>query len=103
MKKIINGKRYNTETAIEIASYGNSLGPGDFRHYDESLYKTKSGNWFLSGEGGPMTKYSQPCGDMTGGGSDIIPLTPAEAQEWLEMHDETDALEEHFAASLQDA
>lgn len=103
MKRIIDGKRYNTETAEEIASYETDLGRGNFRHYTESICKTKSGNWFLAGEGGPMTKYSQPCGDMTGGGEDIIPLSSDEAQRWLESHNETAALEAHFSDKIKDA
>lgn len=103
MKKIIGGKRYNTETAEEIASFGNGLGTRDFRNYDETLYKTKNGNWFLAGEGGPMTKYAEPCGDMMCGGSDIIPLGPDEALAWLESHNEADAIDTHFADKIEEA
>jgi hypothetical protein len=97
MKKIVNRKCYDTEKAEEIASYGNNFGGGDFRDMDEALYRTKKGSWFLAGEGGPMTKYSKPCGNMTQGGKDIFVLTNEEAREWLEEHGETEALEEHFA------
>ncbi len=103
MKRIINSKRYNTETAEEVASYDNRLGTQDFRGYSESLYKTKTGNWFLSGEGGPRTKYAQPCGNLTGGGKDIIPLSHDQALSWLESHGESDAIEKHFADSIKDA
>lgn len=103
MKKIIEGKRYDTETAEEIVSYWNGLGTSDFRHVNESLYKTKSGKFFLAGEGGPMSKYARTCGDMTSGGEDIIPLTPQEAQNWLEEHNFTKELEEHFTDQIQDA
>ena len=50
-----------------------------------------------------MSKYARPCGDMTGGGSDIIPLTKGEALEWLENHDETDAIEKYFANEIEEA
>jgi len=103
MKKIIEGKRYDTETATQVAEYGNGLGEGDFSNYDETLYRTPRGNWFLSGEGGPMTKYSRPCGDMTSGGDGIIPLSSNEARQWLESHDENDALEKYFSDALEDA
>ena len=103
MKRILDGKRYNTETAEKIASYSNGLGKGNFRNYDETLYKTKNGNWFLSGEGGPMTKYSHPCGNMTSGGEAIIPMDPDEARRWLESHDKTDALESHFTDKIVEA
>ena len=52
MKKIIDGKTYNTETAEEIGSYDNGLGARDFRHCKESLYKTKRGPGSLQGKVG---------------------------------------------------
>lgn len=103
MKKVIGGKIYNTATATEVASYSNGFGCRDFRSMDETLYKTKKGSWFLAGEGGPMTKYARPCGNMTSGGEDIIALTKDEALEWLEDHDETDAIEEYFASEIEEA
>ena len=89
MKKIINGKMYNTETAQEIACYCNDLSKGDFRYYDEMLYRKKTGEFFLSGEGGPMSKYSRPCGNMTGAGSGIIPISIDEAKSWIEQYSGT--------------
>ena len=38
MKKIINGRLYDTGTAKEIGCYENGYGAGDFRYYYESLY-----------------------------------------------------------------
>lgn len=104
MKAVINGKRYNTETAEEVGEYQNALGYNDFRHIEESLYKTKKGAFFLAGSGGPMTKYSQAVGDMTGGGSGIIPLTKEEARTWCENHEiDCDVIDEHFKDILEDA
>ena len=103
MKRIINGKRYNTETAEELHNWSNGLGGSDFRNRDESLYRTKNGAYFLSGEGGPMTQWSQACGNMTSGGEGIIPMTDAEARRWLEEHDGHDALETHFGSTIPDA
>jgi len=102
MKKIINGKSYNTDTAEIIASFENGLGSRDFRNYSEELYKTKKGNYFLAGEGGAMTKYSRPVGNMTDGGSDIFVLSKTEAIEWLERHGETEALEKYFADDIEE-
>jgi len=103
VKKIINGKRYDTETAKEVAGYRNGLGGNDFRNISENLYKTKKGSWFLAGEGGPMTKYSRPCGNMTAGGSDIIPLSDEEALNWLDLYDKVEAIEKYFKDSIEDA
>jgi len=101
--KIIDGKRYNTETATCVAAWDNGLGYSDFRHCEESLYRTPKGAWFTSGAGGAMTSYSQACGDSTGGGEDIRPLTDDEALEWLERNDETTEIETYFASKLEDA
>lgn len=103
MKKIINGKIYNTKTAEMVVAYDNGLGNRDFKGYSEELYRTKKGAWFLSGEGGPMTKYSRACGNMTSGGSNIILLSAEEAREWLERRDETDVIEEYFSSEIEEA
>lgn len=42
MKKIINGKMYNTETATEIEHYNNGMPYSDFTYFEESLYKKKT-------------------------------------------------------------
>ncbi|RQD73490.1 MAG: hypothetical protein D5R97_09295 [Candidatus Syntrophonatronum acetioxidans] len=88
MKKVINGKLYDTEKAVFIASYRYS-NPSDFKHIEEDLYKTKKGNYFLAGGGGPMSKYAVSLGDnQTGGSSDVItPLTAQEAREWCESRE----------------
>lgn len=95
MKQIINGKTYNTETATELGHYWNGRSDSDFSHISESLYRTKNGQYFLAGEGGPMTRYSRPVGDMTGGGKGIIPLSESEAREWMERYCDAD---EYIAA-----
>ena len=103
MLRVINGRRYNTETADDIHRFYNNLGGGDFRNIDETLYKTKKGNFFLAGSGGPMTKYAEPCGNMTGGGEGIQPLSREDALVWLEGHDGDDAIEEHLSDLVKDA
>ena len=89
MKKIINGKLYNTETAKMVGNGSNypSHYPGDFGYFDEYLYKKKTGEFFLCGKGGPMTKYAHSVGqNCWSGGEDIIPLTTDEAKEWVEKY-----------------
>jgi hypothetical protein len=104
MKAVIEGKLYNTETAEEIASYDNGLGTRDFKNYDESLYVTKKGNFFLAGSGGPMTKYARPRGNMTGGGSTIFSLSKTEAFEWCQNHDvDTEVISQYFSDLLVEA
>ena len=97
MKRVINGLTYNTDTAEEIGQDDNGLGTSDFRFYDETLYKTKKGRFFLAGEGGALTKWAEAYGDMSGFGSGIIALDKKDALEWCESHDiDSDIIEEHF-------
>jgi hypothetical protein len=96
MKKVLDGKMYNTETAEMVASWDNGYSNSDFRCCNETLYRTKKGTFFLHGGGGAMTSWSSSYGDMSGWGEDIRPLTDDEAKEWLEGHDKVDALERLF-------
>lgn len=87
MKQIINGKMYNTETATLLGEYWNGCSQSDFRFLSEDLYRTRKGAFFISGEGGAMTEYSQSCGDNSCRGSErITPITEDEAKKWLEEH-----------------
>lgn len=97
MKKVINGKVYNTETAIELASYWNGLSYSDFGCMTEGLYKTKKGRFFLHGKGGPMSKYAEHHGNCCTEGEDIIPLTLEEAKAWVEKN-ANEKYEELFGA-----
>ena len=104
MKAIIEGRRYNTETATEIADHSGGGYNGDFHHYEESLYRTRNGRYFLAGSGGAMSHYSVSIGqNQWGPGSTIKPLTNEEAQQWCESTKNYDALEEQFSAELEDA
>jgi hypothetical protein len=104
MKKIIEGKRYNTETAEKIHAWDNGHYGGDFKACEETLYKTKNGSYFIHGSGGPMSPYAKPVGNnAVGYGSDIIPMSKEEAFEWLTGHDGEEAAEEEFPDMIQDA
>jgi hypothetical protein len=97
MKKIINGKMYNTETAEEVGFWSNNYSYNDFRYCEESLYRKKTGEYFLYGSGGAMTKYATSCGDdWRGSGEEIKPMTETEAMKWAEKHLDADEYEEIF-------
>ena len=96
MKKIINGRLYNTKTAMLMGTASYSY-PGNFEYWKEDLYRKKTGEFFLYGEGGPMTKYNRKTGQNEwSGGEEIIPLTVGEAQEWAERYLDADEYEEIF-------
>ena len=96
MMMIINGKKYDTETAKWRAN-DSFLYPDDFRFWDETLYQKRNGEYFLYGKGGPLTKYAKFVGvtERTSG-EKIIPLTIEEAKEWAEKHLEGEEYEEIF-------
>jgi len=104
MKAVIDGKKYDTDTAEEVASWDNERSKNDFAWCAETLYRTKKGSWFLEGEGGPMTKYARSCGDNTRcGGSAITPLTAQKALKWCEMYNMTETIEKYFAEMVEEA
>lgn len=62
MKKIINGKLYNTETAKTVISW-KLHNRGDFQYASNTLYVTKKGNYFVAGCGGPLSEWSVSHGN----------------------------------------
>lgn len=103
MRRVIEKKVYDTDNALMIAEDWNGLGGNDFRSLNEELYKTKKGNYFLYGSGGPLTKYGKSSGNQTFGSSEIIPMSKQEAYQWLEQHSETEAIEEFFLDEFEEA
>lgn len=99
MKKVIDGKVYNTETAELIASWSNHRHRSDYGWAEADLYKTKKGAWFLHGEGGPSSDYCEKVGpdEYKERGNRIIAMTPTEALAWCEGHGiDADTIAEHF-------
>ena len=84
MRRIINGKAYDTSTAKEVGNYS-YLYPGEFDYVEETLYLKKTGEFFLYGEGGARSRYAESAGNgFWGSGSRIIPLREDEARAWAE-------------------
>ena len=97
MKKIINGKLYDTDTAKEIGTRFHGEGVRDFRHYSETLYRKRTGEYFLYGEGGPMSRYAESIGQNQWSGSEkIIPLDYKAATEWAEENMDADDYQAEF-------
>lgn len=104
MKRIINKKRYDTETATLVAKWHNGLPWSDFSALRAELYQTKSGSWFLYLDGGPLTECRVQTGSNCWSGSPKIrSLTPEQAYQWLEEHNKDEALEKYFATIIQEA
>lgn len=97
MNKLINGRRYDTDTARRVAEAMHGL-PSDLDYICESLHRKTTGEYFLHGEGGAATKYAVSTGgNWWKGGERIIPLTLEEARAWAEEHLTADEVEEIFA------
>lgn len=103
MKKIIDGKRYDTDSAKEVgyASYSNR---GDFNFWEETLYRKSTGEFFLHGEGGPMSRYAVTVGQNEwSGGEKLIPLNLDAAKKWAEKNLDADAYEKLFGIVEEDS
>lgn len=76
MKKIICKKCYDTDTSevIKRFSFGNF---GDSEGYEEILYKTDDGRYFIYTNGGCDSKYKK---------EDIKRASKAAAEKWLTEH-----------------
>lgn len=98
MHKIINGKSYNPETAKQIANWRNNHSYQDFEWAEETLYRKRTGEYFLFGEGGPMSAYAQPSYGDNGweSGERIEPMTTEQAKKWAESRLDGDDYVEIF-------
>ena len=77
MQKIICKKVYDTENATLVKKF--TFGEyGCPNGYEESLYKTESGSFFLYTNGGANAKYTK---------EDITRMSAEKANAWLKDHE----------------
>lgn len=95
MKKIIGGKKYDTDTAKRVGSFESGY-IGDFEWRNETLYQKATGEFFLAGKGGAKTRWASRAIDGYSSGEGILPLTLDEAREWAEEHLPVDEVEKLF-------
>ena len=102
MRKIIKGRLYDTDTAQEVAQAEHGY-PGDVERIVETLYRKRTGEFFLHGKGGPATWAARQVGkfDRTAG-EEIAPLTYDEAIKWAEENLEPDVYEKIFGEVSED-
>ena len=86
MIKIINRKKYDTDTAEELLCYANGHDSTRFQSYSETLYRKRTGEYFLHGEGGPMSPYAEHVDNLRMSGERLVPLTDDEAKDWVAEH-----------------
>jgi hypothetical protein len=96
MKKIINGRRYYTDTSVECGEYEYGKN-GTSEHYSEVLYRKSTGEFFIHGVGGPASPYAVEAEiNSWKGGEAITPLTDEEARKWAEKHLSADECKKIF-------
>ena len=99
MKKIINNKRYDTDTAKKVAEYDSDAARSDFNYYHEDLYQKRTGEFFLYVQGNATSKYLdfplavRAFPDGWQSGEKIVPLTVDEAKDWAERTQDADTTE----------
>lgn len=76
MKKVICKREYDTQTATLIQKYTYSY-YGDPAGYEESLYQTPEGLYFIYVCGGEASPYPS---------EDILRLAKAKVSEWTQRH-----------------
>jgi hypothetical protein len=86
MKKIINGKMYNTETAKKIG-YDNDNPTGNWA---ETLYQKRTGEFFIQ----HWDIWNGDC---------ITPISFKDAQKWLEDHGSAEQYAAVFGEPNEDA
>lgn len=76
MKKVICKVEYDTEKSVLIAKVANGTW-GDPKGFEETLYKTVDGKYFLYTFGGEESPYPE---------EGIKRMAAAKAEEWLSLH-----------------
>lgn len=76
MVKIIDGATYDTQcsTMDKKFTYG---APGDATGYEETLYITRDGRYFIYTNGGSQSKYPR---------EDITPISREQVIDWIMSH-----------------
>lgn len=108
MIRVIDGKRYNTETAELVYEHWNGVPRNDFKFRSKDLYRTKNGAWFIHHNGGALTDMAVSLGSGGRGGSQSIEVVDDDdAYGFLEAHsyDSTAlaVIERFFADRVVDA
>lgn len=96
MLRVIEKQHYDTLTAELVADFDTGYPCTDIRHHYETLYLSSEGSWFLLEEDGPHSPYAGFVPGGLIGAETIHPLTPEQAQEWLEDHQKVAELGRYF-------
>lgn len=88
MKKILNGKLYDTATAQQVCELTSTEHSFDFSWHETYLYRTKNGAFFIAGRGNAASIWAEPCcGGGRTSGEGLRLLDEWEAREYMESAD----------------
>jgi hypothetical protein len=97
MKRVINGKVYDTDAAQLVAAGESPYDRGNFNWWQEKLYRTRKGTWLLSGKGHALSRWRTYNGNAYGSGEGLEVLSADEALEWCEANEiSADVVAAHF-------
>lgn len=102
MKRIINGRVYDTATAKKLAVH--EVGsPEHASWYKETLYQKRTNELFLHGVGNPASPYgvSHPNSSVGTPAENIKPLTWSDADDWGEANLEPKIYEKIFGEYME--
>lgn len=97
MKKIINGKKYDTETATMLGKV--TLGePRSWHYHEEVLFQKRNGEYFFRLEGTVISRCLEHIfpGILNASAERIYPTSKRIARQWAEENLDGDEYEEIF-------
>ena len=87
MRKIIDGKYYDTATADLVCDVSGTFDARSDHHFDDTqLYRSPRGRFFVAGGGGPRSRWALAIGQGYTGGSGLEPVSTEEARSLCERH-----------------
>lgn len=85
MKRVIDGKLYDTDTAELVCELECPVAYGSFGWHDTALYRTKRGRFFLAGRGGARSMWRRQVDSSAWGpGEGIRVIDADEARSHME-------------------
>lgn len=104
MNKIINGKRYDTDTAKQVGCWENMGDASSLDYQAQTLYRKRTGEFFLHCEGGARTPYASFSEDGWARPGEVLrPLGYVEARKWASERLSADESEAVFPSIPEDA
>ena len=95
MNRVIDGERYDTDEAEELARVEHEPRTS-FEHHEETLYRKGSGRYFIHGCGNAKSRYAVHTAQGYVPGERIVPISYARAMEWASDELDADGYESIF-------